>query len=143
MGGQVVRQVAPGEMIIIEDGRLRVAQYVDTSKKARCFFEWVYFSNVASEIDGLSVYTSRAKSGRVLAEKEDQNIDDNCVVVPVPDTAKGAADAYAHACAYVHDDVYLLPKLMVLLKFQSQQVLKIETFQEISNHNKSSYLFFQ
>ena len=60
----------PGEMVIIENGRHRVARYTEAKKKSRCFFEWVYFSNVASEIDGLSVYASRAQAGRILAEKE-------------------------------------------------------------------------
>ena len=96
LGFTDIKWLEPGQMVIIEDGHLRVVQYVDTPKKNRCFFEWVYFSNVASEIDGLSVYTSRAKAGRILAEQEDQTIDDNCVVVPVPDTAKASADAYAH-----------------------------------------------
>ncbi len=96
LGFADIKWLKPGEMIIIEDGNLRVAQYTKSKKTARCFFEWVYFSNVASEIDGLSVYTSRAEAGRILAEKESQKIDDSCVVVPVPDTAKAAADAYAH-----------------------------------------------
>ena len=91
-----INWLEPGEMVIIENGRHRVARYTEAKKKSRCFFEWVYFSNVASEIDGLSVYASRAQAGRILAEKETQKIDDQCVVVPVPDTAKAAADAYAH-----------------------------------------------
>jgi amidophosphoribosyltransferase len=56
----------------------------------------VYFSNVASSIDGSGVYTARARSGERLAELEDQPIDDDCIVVPVPDTAKAAADAFAY-----------------------------------------------
>ena len=90
-----IHWLEPGHMVIIEDGRLRVAQYATAKKKTRCFFEWVYFSNVASEIDGLSVYKARAEAGRLLAEQEDQAIDETCVVVPVPDTAKAAADAFA------------------------------------------------
>ena len=96
LGFSDVKWLEPGEMVIVENGDLRVARYADPKKTARCFFEWVYFSNVASEIDGISVYTSRADAGRILAEKESQKIDDSCVVVPVPDTAKAAADAYAH-----------------------------------------------
>ena len=57
-----------------------------------CFFEWVYFSNVASVLDDRSVYMVRASSGELLAEMEDQPVDDTCIVVPVPDTAKAAAD---------------------------------------------------
>jgi amidophosphoribosyltransferase len=91
-----IRPVEPGEMVIIDKGQLRVERYAEKNGSARCFFEWVYFSNVASEIDGVSVYQSRAASGKRLAELEDQTIDSDCVVVPVPDTAKAAGDSFAH-----------------------------------------------
>lgn len=87
----------PGTMVIIEDGKMRVERYADVRPSARCFFEWVYFSNVASEIDGAGVYESRAAAGQRLAEMEQQPIDEDCLVVPVPDTAKAAADAFAYA----------------------------------------------
>jgi amidophosphoribosyltransferase len=86
----------PGQMVIIEDGELRVERFAPRRDHARCFFEWVYFSNVASQIDGASVYRARAAGGARLAELEDQPIDDDCIVVPVPDTAKAAADAFAY-----------------------------------------------
>ena len=82
-------------MAIVEDGRLRLERFAKKEKSSRCFFEWVYFSNVASEIDGKGVYHSRARAGRLLAEMENQSVDDSCIVVPVPDTAKAAADAFA------------------------------------------------
>ncbi len=47
-------------------------------------------------MDGCGVYTARTACGKRLAEMEDQPIDENCIVVPVPDTAKAAADAYAY-----------------------------------------------
>ncbi len=92
-----VRHLAPGEMAIIEDGKLRIEKYARKPKPSRCFFEWVYFSNVASEIDDRSVYQVRARSGQALARMEDQTLDEDCVVVPVPDTAKAAGDAFAYA----------------------------------------------
>ncbi len=92
-----IRHLGPGEMAIVEDGKLRFETYSKYISPARCFFEWVYFSNVASEIDDRSVYLARARSGRQLAEMEDQPLDDDCIVVPVPDTAKAAGDAFAHA----------------------------------------------
>ena len=95
-GFHQVRPLEPGEMIIVEDGRLRVERYAPAGGKAHCFFEWVYFSNVASIIDGAGVYMTRANSGRRLAEQETETIDETCIVVPVPDTAKAAADAFAY-----------------------------------------------
>ena len=56
----------------------------------------MYFANVASEIDGASVYLARTRSGQLLADMEDQPLDDSSIVVPVPDTAKAAGDAFAY-----------------------------------------------
>lgn len=95
LGFDEINHLEPGQMAIVEDGCLRIERFAKAAEKSRCFFEWVYFSNVASEIDGKGVYHSRARAGRILAEMEDQSVDDSCIVVPVPDTAKAAADSYA------------------------------------------------
>jgi amidophosphoribosyltransferase len=95
MGFREIHSLEPGEMIIIEDGRMRIERFIRPKPHAKCFFEWVYFSNVSSTIDGSSVYMARARSGQLLAEMEDQQVDDRSIVVPVPDTAKAAADAFA------------------------------------------------
>jgi amidophosphoribosyltransferase len=95
LGFTDIRTVAPGQMAVIDKGRLRFETFAPCRRKAHCFFEWVYFSSVASEIDGSSVYVARSRSGERLAALEDQSMDSSCIVVPVPDTAKAAADAYA------------------------------------------------
>ncbi len=97
LGFTDIRDVAPGEMAVIEDGRLRFRRFARRRRHAHCFFEWVYFSNVGSTIAGSSVYMSRARAGRRLAERETETFDAGCIVVPVPDTAKAAADAFAYA----------------------------------------------
>jgi amidophosphoribosyltransferase len=96
LGFKDVRDVEPGTMVVIEKGRLRVERFAPAQRHAHCFFEWVYFSNVASTMDGTSVYMARARLGERMAEREDQTIDDNCIVVPVPDTAKATADSMAY-----------------------------------------------
>ncbi len=95
MGVSDIRDVAPGEMLFVEDGRLRTVPFARSRRRAHCFFEWVYFSNVASTIAGSSVYMTRAAGGRRLAAMETEVMDPTCIVVPVPDTAKAAADAFA------------------------------------------------
>lgn len=96
IGFDRVCDLPPGTMAIVEDGKLRFEEFAKPKRKAFCFFEWVYFSNVASVLDGTSVYLARSRSGELLAEKEPCPPDDNSVVVPVPDTAKAAADAFAY-----------------------------------------------
>ena len=96
LGFREIHSLEPGQMAIVEKGKLRFEQFAESRKQSRCFFEWVYFSNVASEMDGAGVYLARARSGVQLAEREDQPIDKDSIVVPVPDTAKAAADAFAY-----------------------------------------------
>ena len=96
MGFTNIRDVAPGEMAIVERGRLSFARFARPRKHAHCFFEWIYFSNVGSTIAETSVYVARARAGRRLAKIETEKPDGSCIVVPVPDTAKAAGDAFAY-----------------------------------------------
>src|SRR5271165_1530048 len=92
-----IKAVPPGQAIIISDGRLEIQTFAPSTRRAHCFFEWVYFANVASTLDGRSVYLARKALGEELARLETVPIDGDTVVVPVPDTSKAAADAMAYA----------------------------------------------
>jgi amidophosphoribosyltransferase len=89
----------PGHAITIQQGQFTVERYSDVARKAHCFFEWVYFANVASTLDDRGVYLSRTALGKELArlelEKNQIPLDEDTIVVPVPDTSKAAADAMA------------------------------------------------
>jgi amidophosphoribosyltransferase len=91
-----IKSLPPGHAAIISDGRLEIQSFAPSPRHAHCFFEWVYFSNVASTLDGRSVYLSRKALGEELASLETIDIDRQTVVVPVPDTSKAAADAMAY-----------------------------------------------
>jgi amidophosphoribosyltransferase len=99
LGFQNVRSLEPGEMILIEDGELRTERIAERRTPSHCFFEWIYFANVASTLDERSVYLTRAALGKELAKQERQlnrvSLDADTIVVPVPDTGKAAADAMA------------------------------------------------
>jgi amidophosphoribosyltransferase len=101
LGFKDIQFLEPGEMILIRDGKLRKERFAPRQKSAHCFFEWIYFANVASSLDDRSVYLSRSMLGREMALLEHQKarvtIDHDTIVVPVPDTAKASADAMAHA----------------------------------------------
>ncbi len=100
LGFREVHSLEPGEMIVIQDQQLRRERFAPRQSTAHCFFEWIYFANVASTLDDRSVYLSRATLGRELAIQEHQlgrvPLDDQTIVVPVPDTGKAAADAMAY-----------------------------------------------
>jgi amidophosphoribosyltransferase len=101
LGFKEIEFLEPGEMILIRDGKVRRERFAPRQRSAHCFFEWIYFANVASSLDDRSVYLTRSALGRELALMELQKgrvpIDQDTIVVPVPDTAKAAADAMAHA----------------------------------------------
>ena len=86
-------------MELDENGDIVPRRFAETPRKAHCFFEWIYFANVASTLDERSVYLSRTSLGAELAKLETENpefeIDENTIVVPVPDTSKAAADSMA------------------------------------------------
>ena len=77
-------------------GEISIERFADSPRRAHCFFEWIYFANVASTLDGRSVYLARKSLGEELARLENMAIDENTIVVPVPDTSKCAADAMAY-----------------------------------------------
>jgi len=85
----------PGEMLLIKDGQYEVKQYAKSPRKAHCMFEWVYFANVASIIDGVSVYKVRKNLGIHLAKVEPLEIDKDTIIVPVPETSKTVTDSMA------------------------------------------------
>lgn len=90
-----IRSLEPGTAIIVSGDQIQIERFSDQSRRAHCFFEWIYFANVASTMDGRSVYLSRKTLGEELAQLEDVPLDEETIVVPVPDTSKAAADAMA------------------------------------------------
>lgn len=91
-----IRSVEPGHMITVSGGEIRIDRFAESPRRAHCYFEWIYFANVASTMDGRSVYLARKALGEELARLEDIAIDENTIIVPVPDTSKCAADAMAY-----------------------------------------------
>jgi len=90
-----IRTLEPGSLIHVGPGGMSIHRFAESPRRAHCFFEWVYFSNVASTINGRSVYLSRRRAGEELAKGETVPLGPDCVAVPVPDTAKAACDAMA------------------------------------------------
>jgi amidophosphoribosyltransferase len=95
-----IRSVAPGEAITISKGQFQIGRFAASRRRAHCFFEWIYFANVASTLDDRSVYLSRTALGVELARIEAGDgrvpLDGDTIVVPVPDTSKAAADSMAY-----------------------------------------------
>ncbi len=95
IGFDEIQNVEPGTFIHVTKDGMEVRRFAESTRRAHCYFEWVYFSNVASSINDRSVYLSRQRMGEELAEGEKVPLGPDCVAVPVPDTAKAACDAMA------------------------------------------------
>jgi len=95
-----IHSVPPGSMISITNGKLSMESFSSQTQRGHCFFEWIYFANVASTLDDRSVYLSRTALGVELAKLELSDgrvpLDQDTIVVPVPDTSKAAADSMAY-----------------------------------------------
>ena len=87
-----MRSVEPGEMIVIEDGRLTSTRIADAAPKRQCIFELIYFARPDSYIFGELVYDARKKMGQALAREAPVGAD---FVMPFPDSGSFAALGYA------------------------------------------------
>jgi len=89
---EFVRDIDPGEMLIIDKDGLHPVYPFGRQEPRRCVFEWVYFARPDSTIAGVSVYRARENMGRRLAAEHPVQAD---VVIPVPDSGTAAAIGYA------------------------------------------------
>jgi len=90
---EYVREVEPGEMLVIDEGGIHSKKPFEAKAHAVCTFEHVYFSRPDSTIFGRSVNESRHKMGKQLAIEHPADAD---LIVPVPDSGVAAAIGYAH-----------------------------------------------
>src|SRR6185437_11246241 len=108
LGFKNIRSLEPGEMVLIQNNQVRYARFAPRKRSAHCFFEWIYFANVASTLDDRSVYLSRSALGMELANQEREMgrvpLDEDTIVVPVPDTGKAAADSMAYELGLRSDE---------------------------------------
>jgi amidophosphoribosyltransferase len=92
IGARFVRDVDPGEMLVIDRRGLRSTRPFARAPRKMCLFEFVYFARPDSMLDGVSVYEARKNLGRRLAEEHPVEAD---VVIPVPDSGVPATIGYA------------------------------------------------
>jgi amidophosphoribosyltransferase len=92
IGADYVRDVQPGEMILIDENGVRSLFPFKKVSSRFCVFEYVYFARPDSMLDGLSVYETRKNIGIELAKETHIDAD---LVIPVPDSGNPAAMGYA------------------------------------------------
>ena len=91
IGASVVREVEPGEMIVIDENGLRSHRFAEAKPKG-CVFEYVYLARPDATISGRNVHEARVEMGRRLAREFPVDAD---LVMPVPESGTPAASGYA------------------------------------------------
>ncbi len=92
VGATYVRDVGPGELVVVEGEEVRSEQVLATARPAACVFEFIYFARPDSVLFGRTVHEVRRRMGRLLAQEHPAEAD---LVVPVPDSGTSAALGYA------------------------------------------------
>ncbi|MDI3533791.1 MAG: amidophosphoribosyltransferase [Thermosediminibacterales bacterium] len=92
IGADFIRDVEPGEMIVIDENKIESKKVFNDVEKALCIFEFVYFARPDSIIDGSSVHMARLEAGRILAREHPADAD---LVIGVPDSGTVAAMGFA------------------------------------------------
>ncbi|MEI7742449.1 MAG: amidophosphoribosyltransferase [Chloroflexota bacterium] len=94
VGADFVRDVAPGEIVVLEAGKDPVSVTYATATPALCVFELIYFARPDSYMEGRNLYDARRHMGMQLAGEHPVEAD---LVMPVPDTGAPAAAGFAEA----------------------------------------------
>jgi len=104
VGAKFVRDVLPGEVVWVEDGKLHSILPKVLPKSSLCIFEYLYFARPDSVIDGQSVYGSRLLAGKYLAQEFPVEAD---VVIGVPESGLVAAKGYALESRIPYNDGFI------------------------------------
>ena len=96
MGADFVRDIHPGEIVIINDDGVLSFEFGEKTSKRSCIFEYVYFARPDSVLDEIPVQEARLRMGAMLAKENPVSAD---VVIGVPDSGLGAALGYSHAAS--------------------------------------------
>ena len=134
-GAEFIRDVLPGEVVMIDEEGIHSDTTLCQSQKAVCIFEYIYFSRPDSYFDGVSVYNSRIMAGRILAQTHPVEAD---LVVGVPDSGNVAAIGFAcesgipYGMAFVKNSyvgrTFIKPKQSMR---ESSVVIKLNVLKEV------------
>ncbi|MBZ2105229.1 amidophosphoribosyltransferase [Streptococcus mitis] len=120
IGAEWIRDLKPGEIVIIDDKGIQYDSYTDDTQLAICSMEYIYFARPDSNIHGVNVHTARKRMGAQLAREFKHEAD---IVVGVPNSSLSAAMGFAEESG--------LPNEMGLIKNQYTQRTFIQPTQEL------------
>ena len=94
VGAEIVREVVPGELVLVDEKGLRSLQAVDRAEGALCIFEFFYLTRPDSRLEGVEEHGARVRRGERLAAEAPVEAD---LVLPIPEYGTPAAIGFARA----------------------------------------------
>jgi amidophosphoribosyltransferase len=94
VGAELEREVAPGELVVIDAGGCRTLELRNEVEPAQCIFEFFYLARPDSRLNGVEMHGARVRMGERLAEEAPVEAD---LVLPIPDSGTPAAIGFARA----------------------------------------------
>jgi amidophosphoribosyltransferase len=121
IGARFLREVQPGEMVVLVKGGFRSRMVVEGERRASCVFEYIYFARPDSKMAGTVLQVARARMGEILWREAPVEAD---VVIPVPDSGNPAARGLARAAGLPQDDGFIKNRYVARTFIQPGQELR-------------------
>lgn len=121
IGAKTLRDVLPGELLIIDDKGIHTKQVLPNETNSSCVFEHIYFARPDSKLDGKRVQTSRSRMGEILYQEAPVDAD---LVIAVPDSGNSAARGYARASGIPQEDGFVKNRYVARTFIQPGQELR-------------------
>ena len=121
IGAELLRDVAPGELVWLDGRGIQTRQVVEGARRAFCVFEHIYFARPDSRLEGNRTHVSRRKMGEILWREAPVQAD---VVIPVPDSGNPAAAGYSKASGIPQDDGLIKNRYVARTFIQPGQELR-------------------
>jgi amidophosphoribosyltransferase len=121
IGAELMRDVAPGELVSIGEHGISTRQIVNSEREAFCVFEHIYFARPDSKLGGTLLQVARGRMGEILAREAPVDAD---LVIAVPDSGNAAARGYARASGIAQDDGFVKNRYVARTFIQPGQELR-------------------
>lgn len=120
VGADVIRDVEPGEVVVVDESGLRGVEVLPARPRL-CVFEYVYLARSDSALNGRGVHQVRRAMGKQLADEAPADAD---LVIPVPEAASAAAQGYADRSGLPYADGFVKNRYVVRTFIQPTQSLR-------------------
>jgi len=121
IGAEHVRDVRPGEVVVLGEHGLQSVQAIEGEREAFCVFEYIYFARPDSRFNGTALQVVRGRMGEILAREAPVEAD---LVIPVPDSGNAAARGYARGSGLPQDDGFVKNRYIQRTFIQPGQELR-------------------